>query len=189
MRELSEYGQRMVLIHIGGEKIRGREIILPMPPSENDRLELDYQGAKAMFNGYYRNSRKTKKRGIFRNSTSYNRWINAARLALRRGKLPAIADPVAVLLTVVFPDNKRRDAQNREKAFFDALTQSECVYNDDVQVEMHSTTKKIIKDQSFVLAYVFKLSDMPSNDLQVNDDYLNEVACSLGTWHGDTSEM
>lgn len=171
MRELSAYGQRMVEITIGDHKVRGREIVLPMPPSENDRLELDYQGAKAMFNGYYRNSTRHK-RGIFKNTTAYNRWINAARLALRRGKLSAYEAPVCVLLTVVFPDNRRRDPQNREKAFFDALTQSECVYKDDVQVALHLTEKRVIAGKSFVLAYVFALSELPQNDLAVNQDYL-----------------
>lgn len=172
MYDLEKYGQKPVMINVGEEKIIAREIVLPLPPSENARLQVNYQGAKQMLIKYRKYQKKT---GVFMNTEQYKRWMNISCIALRQNRLPVITDPVGVLMTVIFPDNRRRDAQNREKAFFDALTQSRCVYADDEQVAMHCTIKKIIKKHSLLVAYVFKLSDLKTNIFSINDDYLKQI--------------
>ena len=168
------YGQRYVNLHFGEKTIKAREIVLPMPPSENKRLEIDFQGVKQMLHHVYHNSRATK-RGTLRNSTEYNQWLNAAAHLLKKGKYPVIDCKVAILITVVFPDEKRRDPQNREKAFFDALVRSGCVIRDDCLVEFHTMKREIVRGMAFVAAYVLDMESMPDLDVAINKGYLAEI--------------
>lgn len=163
------YGQKVVRVHVGEDSCEARQIVLPMPPSENERITINYAGLRESMEQY---GRKRSKRGIFCNTKEYNAWLNLASHQLRKGLLPALQNDVAVFMTVVFPDNKRRDAQNREKAFFDALTQSECVYLDDSQVKLHTNRCLVRKGFSFITAYVAELKDLP---VQLAYDLNNNV--------------
>lgn len=150
------YGQREVNITLFGNKVKAREIVLPMPPSENVRLE----------------GRVIRGRCQFHNTKEYNIWLERARQACRKGKLTMFEEPVSVFVTVVFPDHKRRDNQNREKPLFDAMTKSECVYRDDCLIKQHFTREEVIKGQSFVLVYVVPYSALSLDEFAVDSDYL-----------------
>lgn len=172
------FGQNRCNITINGKKFEARQILLPMPPTENRRLELDYVGTKVFLANKF-NSSKRGKRGVLRNSTEYNQWISAAANALKKGRLPKITEPVTVFIECVFPNNRRRDVQNRSKAFFDALTASEHIFEDDCQVELFSMHKTVIKDASFILAYLFPTASLPVTDVKINEDYIKQIAEAL----------
>ncbi len=150
------YGQREVNITLFGNKVQAREIILPMPPSENIRLE----------------GRVVKGRCQFHNSKEYNIWLERARQACMKGKLAQLEEEVTVFVTVVFPDARRRDNQNREKPLFDAMTKSGCVYKDDCLIKQHFTREEIIKGQSFVLVYVVPYKELTLDEFRVTPEYL-----------------
>lgn len=150
------YGQREVNLTIGGNKIKAREIVLPMPPTENNRHQPVKRGSHV----------------ALCNTTVYNKWLNMAKHALMKGKLPRIDGDVTVIFTVVFPDMRRRDAQNREKATFDAFTQSGCVYEDDCNIRLHITRKEILKDEMYVLAYVMPYEEFKLEDLLLSEEFL-----------------
>lgn len=153
------YGQREVNITLFGNKVTAREIVLPMPPSENVRLE----------------GRVIRGRCMFHNTKEYNAWLERAKHDCMKGKLPMLEEPVTVFVTVVFPDNKRRDNQNREKPLFDAMTRSGCVYKDDCLIKQHFTREEVIKGQSFVLVYVVPYSALTLDEFAVSQEYLNQT--------------
>lgn len=150
------YGQREVNITLFGKKLQAREIILPMPPSENERLQ----------------GRVIRGKCLFHNTKTYNVWLERARQACMKGKLAQYEEEVTVFVTVVFPDNRRRDNQNREKPLFDAMTKSGCVYKDDCLIKQHFTREEVIKGQSFVLVYVVPYKDLTLDEFGVTQDYL-----------------
>lgn len=162
------FGQREVRIKLFGEWVDGREIILPLPPSENIRLEGSVVPYKAKDGRKHHSVR-------FHNSRTYNQWLDYARHALMKNKLPQYEEPVCVFTTVVFPDNRRRDNQNREKPLFDALTQSGCVYQDDCLIKQHFTREEVIKGKTFVLAYVVPYRLLKLDEFAVDLEYLEEV--------------
>ena len=170
------YGQTLCRITIGEKVINARQIILPLPPSENDRLEVDFGAVKSFLGSYYSRSQRHKRKGLMKNSTNYNRWLQAATTLLKKGKLPQMLGPVCVLLTVVFPDNRVRDAQNREKPTFDCMQYSECLIENDVNVTFHCTDRRVIKGKAFILAYVFPRDALENNPFIVNEDYLQSIA-------------
>lgn len=171
----SVYGQTLCKIQINGQEIKARQVILPLPPSENKRLEVDIGAVRGFLGTYYSASKKTRRRGLMRNSTAYNQWKRAAETLLRKGKLPKIEGPVCVLLTVVFPDGRIRDAQNREKAVFDAMQDCTCLIENDVNVVFHTTERRIISGKSFLLAFVFPFGAL-ENPFTVDEDYLQKIA-------------
>lgn len=173
-----QFGQTECILKLHGREIKARQIILPMPPSENTRLELDYVGTKLFLANKYQGSRRGK-RGVLRNSTEYNQWIAAAANALKKGKLPKITEGVACFIEVVFPDFHRRDVQNRAKAFFDALTASGHVFEDDCQVELFSMHRTIIKGSSFILAHLMPTSELPDVDIKLPSAYVEKIAESV----------
>lgn len=174
--EYKHYGQTVVKIHVGDESCEARQIILPMPPSENERIAINYAGLREQMEDYGY-GRARSKRGVFRNTKEYNSWLAFASKQLRKGLLPILENDVAVFMTVVFPDYRRRDAQNREKAFFDALTQSEHVYRDDSQVMLHTNRCVVKKGFSFITAYVAELKDMPMQlAYDINNELLDKIA-------------
>lgn len=181
MRYDKIYGQCPARITLYGKQINVRRIVLPMPPSENDRLEPNFQALnqKSDFLGrYFNGSKKNKIRrrgGVLKNSTQYNSWLHAAATILKAGKFPTFDEPVYVLYTVVFPDRKLRDAPNREKAFLDAL-QHGGVYTNDNLVKRLFIEERIIKGKQFVHALVFPVAELPWIDLMMDQDYLNKVA-------------
>ena len=161
------FGQQTVLLPLDGKKIVARRIILPMCPSENKRI------AVTVTDKYFMTKRYSGKR--YHNSTEYNSWLHAAKSLLKKGGLGLYDVPVFVWYHVVFPDSRTvRDAQNREKAFFDAMTGT--VYTDDKHVWEHTTVKRVIKGKSFIHAFVFPLRDMPMCRLVLDDEYLQEIA-------------
>ncbi len=170
-----QYGQTECKLKLHGREIVARQIILPMPPSENKRLELDYIGTKMFLANKFAKS-KSGKRGVLRNSTEYNQWISAAANALKKGKYPKITEGVTCFIEVVFPDKHRRDVQNRAKAFFDALTASGHVFEDDCQVELFSMHRNIIAGRSFILAYLMPSHVLPDVDIKVPEDFVKQIA-------------
>lgn len=162
------FGQREVRIKLFGEWVDAREIVLPLPPSENVRLE----GRVTVFKD---KAGKTHHGVRFHNSRTYNQWLDYARHALMKGKLPQFEEPVCVFTTVVFPDNRRRDNQNREKPLFDAMTQSGCVYTDDCLIKQHFTREEVIKGKTFVLAYVVPYRLLRMDEFAVDIDYLQQA--------------
>ncbi len=150
----SAIGQSRVVLQIQGRQIPAREIVLPLPPSENALTQINYACVKAIVAGKGR-------RGPDRIKTRrYNQWIDNARRQLMKGKLPRIEGDVAVFITFVFGDRRLRDAQNYEKALFDGMTQSGCVWADDSQVAMHTTERAYAKGLPFALAYVVRAEDL-----------------------------
>lgn len=162
------FGQREVKINLFGEWVEAREIVLPLPPSENTRLE-------GRVKAYTDKAGKKHHSVRFFNSRAYNQWLDYARHALMKGKLEQFDEPVCVFTTVVFPDNRRRDNQNREKPLFDAMTQSGCVYKDDCLIKQHFTREEIIKGKTFVLSYVVPYRLLKLDEFAVGIDYLTEV--------------
>ncbi len=148
------YGQREVILTFYGKKITAREVILPMPPTENNRHQPVYRRGHA----------------VLCNTVVYNKWLAMAKHALMKGKLPRLSGDVAVIFIVVFPDNRRRDAQNREKATFDAFTQCECMYEDDCFIKLHVTRKEVVKGEECIIAYV-----MPYEELKLDELLLTET--------------
>ena len=173
---LPEYKQCTCKLHIQGHELMAREIILPMPPSENDRLEVNWDGVKNYsFGGFYSNSKRTKK-GVLRNSTQYNRWLHLAASMLRKGQLPKLEGEVVVFVTLVFPDFRKRDADNRLKALFDSFTQSGHLIEDDSKIVLHTVEKRVVPRKEFVMAYVFERSQMPDLGIELADSYLQTKA-------------
>lgn len=170
-----QFGQTECKLKLHGREIKARQIILPMPPSENKRLELDYVGTKLFLANKYKGA-KSNKRGVLRNSTEYNQWISAAANALKKGKYPKITEGVTCFIEVVFPDRHRRDVQNRAKAFFDALTASGHVFEDDCQVELFSMHRTIITGSSFILAYLMPSSELPGVDIKLPEEFVQKIA-------------
>ena len=161
-------GQRPRQIHFQGGTfaIEGREILLPLPPSENQRLEPRFRS-----------------RG-FKNTSQYNSWLHYANRALRAGRYEMIEGDVVVCMNTIFPDLRRRDAQNYEKAMFDALTQSECVYKDDSNVKFHTNNTLIIKGMALIMAYVFPLNQFTTTisfrEMALDGDYISSVISNGG---------
>lgn len=170
-KEHDIYGQCNCTLNIFGKEVKGRQVILPLPPTENRRLEVT--AVSNFVSTYYAGARKKR---VVHNSTQYARWLQAAATLLRKGKLPPYTEPVCVFITVVFPDNRVRDAQNREKALFDTMEKSGCLIDNDTNIYFHTTSKKIVKGKSFVLAYVFPASQMPVNPFEVSDAALQQIA-------------
>lgn len=159
------FGQRECKVTLFGQKVTAREIVLPMPPSENDRLEASVK--------HFTDAAGKKRHAVrFHNTKKYNQWLALAQTMLMKGKLEQFETPVTVITTVVFPDNLRRDNQNREKALFDAMTKSGCVYRDDCLIKQHFTREEVIKGQSFVLVYVIPYAQLPLDDMAVSQEYL-----------------
>lgn len=180
MAGFNGFRQRQAVIKLDGQEVKAREILLSMPPSENERLKVDWRGVSNKLTNAYANSR----RGTLKNSTHYNRWLTFASCCLKAGKPPIIRGDVGCILNVIFPDNHIRDAQNREKAFFDALEKSGCVIENDTNIVWHSTRKIIIPEYSFILAYVFSMAEIKSLPFFVNDAYLHAKAKEFEAFYG-----
>lgn len=186
--QLLNYGQRecyITLDKVGTneqEKILGREVVLPMSVSKNNWVSVNWNAVKeTAFSGYYKNS-KTK-RGVLHASQAYNSYKNLARNLLMKGKLPEFTGDVVVLLTMIFPDNRRRDAQNYSQVVYDAMQDSKCLFKDDSQIVFTSISKVIIKDKSLIVGYVFEADKVERLPYQINAEYLNEIINNRGVNH------
>lgn len=177
--QLDCYGQWQAFINIGGKKkVPCRQIVLPMPPSENTRLEVNWGAVKnVVAGGYYSGfTSKRKKGAVMKNSTIYNQWINASVNLLKKGKLPKLQGEVIALVSLVFPDRVTRDNDNREKALFDAIKKCEHLIDDDVQISTHTSTKTIIKGKNFVLVFLVEKSQLERVGFEISKDYLMKLA-------------
>ena len=173
------YGQWQAFINIGGKKkVPCRQIVLPMPPSENTRLEVNWQAVKnVVAGGYYSGfTTKRKKQAVVKNSTLYNQWVNASINMLKKGQLPKLEGEVIALVSLVFPDHVTRDNDNREKALFDAIKKCDHLIDDDVQISTHTSTKTIIKGKNFVLVFLVEKSQLERIGFEVSNEYLLKVS-------------
>lgn len=152
----------------GGISVEGRELLLPLPPTENKRLILSRTGKR------------------FVNSSEYNSWLCYAIRHLKKSRFPEMAGKVAVMMTCIFPDMIRRDIANYEKAFFDALTQSEHVYKDDSQVKFHVNSEVIVPGYKLVLGFVFPLEGISQTnafqELAIPPMHIGEVIKRGKVW-------
>ncbi len=185
MRKL---GQWMVKLKLNGKEIMGREIVLPMPPSENQRLEVNWRKAKEVVYGSYTSSSRGRSySGAVHNTKAYNQWKSAAIHLLRAGKLPIIEGEVVVFVTLVFPDRQRRDADNRMKALFDAFTQCEALIEDDSLIVMHTVNRRIIKGSSFCVAHLVPKDSIGHLGFEIDDSYLEARAEDMRTAYDNST--
>lgn len=179
MNNLDCFGQWQAYINIGShKKIPCRQIVLPMPPSVNERLEVNWGAVKnVVAGGYYSGfTTRRKKQSVMKNSTVYNQWINASVNLLKKGKLPKLEGEVIALISLVFPDHVTRDNDNREKALFDAIKKCEHLIDDDVQISTHTSTKTIIKSKNFVLVFLIEKSKLERIGFEISNDYLLKLS-------------
>lgn len=179
MNDMNCYGQWQAFINIGThKKVPCRQIVLPMPPSENTRLEVNWGAVKNVIaGGYYSGFTTRRKKGaVVKNSTQYNQWVNASVNLLKKGKLPKLEGEVIALVSLVFPDKVTRDNDNREKALFDAIKKCEHLIDDDVQISTHTSTKTIIKGKNFVLVFLIEKSKLERIGFEISADYLTKIS-------------
>lgn len=174
---LEYFGQWDSNINIQDKKIRGRLVVLPMPPSENERLITNWDKAKEVVaGGYYANFNGKTKKGAVTNSRLYNQWLHASAHLLMKGKLTKLQGNIGVIIVEVFPDNRRRDADNRIKGLFDAMTKSNHMFDDDSQIVFFTCEKRVIPHKSFVLAFVFNRDEAPELWTDVNKSFVQKIA-------------
>lgn len=90
----------------------------------------------------------------------YREWLDAAEAELRQLPLPDGWDTAQPMhLTVVFKVQRPKtskltypkpDIDNYEKAFLDAVTQSERIYDDDTQIVSLQSSKLFVTDEADV---------------------------------------
>lgn len=155
--ENTEWGQKFATAHLdSGIKVEGREILLPLSPSDNRRLQPTRQGR--LVNGF-----------------EYRAWLVRAVRALKKFQLMAYPKevPLYVWTLVVLPDH-RRDHHNFQKALYDAFEQSESVLTNDRQIVERHTKGIVIKGFAFTLSYVFPVSTkLPI--IEVSDEQIADV--------------
>lgn len=172
LRGTSIYGQHEVILSLHDKEVKAREIILPLPPSDNEHLEVNWP----VVNSWYKNSSKRAYGGkVLKNSTKYNRWIDFVASMLKKGKLPPLEDELFALITVVVSNKRRTDSANREKALFDGIQKSGCVYLDDSQVVGHQNMKTIVGGKNFVVVYILRVKDIKIH-YALDQDYLNKIS-------------
>lgn len=178
---MQEYGQWLCNIKLYGEKIASRLVVLPMPPSENQRLEVDWEKSKeVVLGGMYANFKSPKKKGAMHNSRLYNQWKNAASNLLKVGKFEKLKGDLIVFVTLVFPDNRRRDADNRIKPLFDAFTQSGRLIEDDSQIVLHTVSKTIVKNKFCVIALVCERESLPSKlGFEMTQEHIEKLTSNV----------
>lgn len=148
-----------------GSFIRLKECISTLPPSDNDKVAINWTAVrKNRYSG-------GKKMPVISNTSAYNRWKNKASTAFRIGKNDPYEEDCMAFIFCVFPDNRRRDASNREKALFDALEKSGCVFTDDKLVKYHANMRLIIPNKKFIVVYV-----TPYDDTLIESNIINKLA-------------
>lgn len=101
-----------------------------------------------------RDLKRGRKRPVIANTAAYNRWKSRSARAFTIGKFSPYKSDCMAFIFCVFPDRRRRDASNREKALFDALEASGCVFADDKLVKYHANMRLIIPEKKFIVVYV-----------------------------------
>lgn len=153
--------QTPCLLKMCGASIESRRILLPLPPSDNDRLSCS--------------------RGRIISSEHYRKWSHRAQNMLAKFKLEMFAPELTTALhafTIVVLQNRKSDIHNYEKSLFDAIEKSERVYANDRQIMERHTTGVISPNApcSYVVCYISKLSDMPSvRDYLATEQHINEL--------------
>lgn len=135
----SAWGQRFATVKDDetGKVIEGREILLPLSPSDDARL-------------------MPSKHGGLCNTFPYRAWLSRAERALKRHLLaPYTKDVPLYVYTVVVMPNRRSDHHNYQKALYDSFQNSGCVLENDRQIVERHTVGMVIKDRAFTLSYVF----------------------------------
>lgn len=82
--------------------------------------------------------------------------IIALDAALRCGWKCTHGEDVIVLVSVYFPDKRKRDAHNQEMVLFDAL--QGVIYDDDYYIKSHNTIRLYDKDNPRLEVTVMKWS-------------------------------
>ena len=167
------YGQWECTITIADKKIYARQIVLPMTPSENERLSPMFARGKSI--------------SRLRNSTKYNRFLNVCQTFLRKGRLPIMEGDLAVFVTEVFPDNRKRDVDNRIKALFDIFTKSEHLITDDSQIVTLKVDKFVIQNYNFIIAFVVKSDDLPTKYFSLDKSFLQDLGRKIQDEHNSTT--
>lgn len=155
--------QTPCVINMGGSSFAGRRILLPLPPSDNERLMPARRGPRMI------------------SSPAYRFWTVRAINRLKSGTLPKFEEDTKKLLhvfTVVVMTSARRDAHNYEKSLFDTFEHSECIYTNDRQIIERHTLGKICKDApcEYIISYISHYDDMPpERDYEVSDDDIAKI--------------
>lgn len=175
---LDQFGQWKTNVLIQDKRIEGRLVVLPMPPSENERLAVNWAKAKEVIAGGYYSSLNTKrtKRGAVTLSKVYKSWKCASINLLKKGKFEKLTGPLAVFVIEVFPDNRRRDTDNRLKGLFDAMTECEHLIEDDSQIVLHTVEKRVISKKMFCVAFVLPREELPQLWIEVKQEWLEGIA-------------
>ena len=135
-----------------GKELIGREILLPLSPSDDRRLMPTRQGRLC-------------------NTYDYRAWLCRARECLRIYQLvPYPKDQPLFVYTLVVMPNNRSDHHNFQKALYDSFEQSGCVLTNDRQIVERHTKGMVIKGMAFTLSYVFP-ADQPIGEFK--SDILN----------------
>lgn len=79
-------------------------------------------------------------------SPRYRKWQDEAGWALKAARPPAFDGPVSVTIELCPPDNRRLDADNRNKPILDLLV-SHGVIKDDDSRHVRSVTARFVKDR------------------------------------------
>ena len=143
---------------MGGSSFAGRRILLPLPPSDNERLMPARRGPTMI------------------STPAYRFWTTRALGKLRSGLLPKFEEDTKKLLhvfTLVVMTSARRDAHNYEKSLFDTFEKSECVYTNDRQIIERHTLGKICRDApcEYIVSYISHYEDMPTErDYDFSDE-------------------
>lgn len=117
--------------------IEGREILLPLSPSDDRRLQPTRQGRLI-------------------NTFEYRSWLVRASSVLTIHQLAPYPKEVPLFVwTLVVMPNARSDHHNYQKALYDSFEQSGCVLTNDRQIVERHTVGKIIKGYAFTLSYIF----------------------------------
>ncbi len=155
--------QENCVMTMGGRNIEGRRMLLPLPPSENQRLMA------------------ARNRKVFVNTPLYNRWLGRASAALMKAKFPKFSEdksePLFVFTILVY-SNTRRDVTNYEKSLYDAFSRSGHVYVDDIQIKERHT--KGILDKTapceYVVTYLCRQSELPPRyDFAVSKEQIEQM--------------
>lgn len=170
--EQTIWGQREVKGKIFGKSLTFRLVVLPLPPSVNKKVEPNYAAIRHMMNtgsGY---------KGLVKNSTEYNSWVNFARTQLMKKKLPSYEGQIFCSICFVFKDKTKNDVDNRIKPLLDSFTQSKCLIKDDNDVKTLVATKMVIPKTEVVIAVVVKLDDMQGTgfqELMLNEYFVRKL--------------
>lgn len=141
--------QEVCKVKLKGKSVDGRRILLPLPPSENNRLIIGRGRSRLV------------------NAPAYRDWLNKASNVLRVKRLylfSADIEEELFALTVIVYGYKTRDITNYEKPIYDAMQQSERVYVNDRQIKERHTMSFFDKTApcEYVVCFLMRRADLPT---------------------------